>query len=132
MADLAITASAVIGTTSVTKTAGVAFTAGKVAYIDTADGKAKLSDSNVVAAAKIEGIALNAAEISQPVSLHKSGPLTMDAVLTAGVFYYLSPTAGGICPVADVGSGHRVISVGYATSTTVLFVQIVDTGIVKA
>jgi hypothetical protein len=40
--------------------------------------------------------------------------------MTAGTVYYLSATAGGICPVADLASGQYPCAVGIATSTTVL------------
>jgi hypothetical protein len=129
MADLSITASAVRGTRSNTAAAAVALTAGKVVYVN-ASSKLALSDANVTEAATVSGIVLNAAEADQPASIHSSGDLTVSSVLTPGTFYYLSATAGGICPVADLATGHRVIQIGYAKSATVLAVNIIDTGIV--
>ena len=46
--------------------------------------------------------------------------ITLGEVLTAGVAYYLSDTAGGICPVADLGAGEYPCLIGIANSTTVL------------
>jgi hypothetical protein len=50
-------------------------------------------------------------------------------VLTPGTVYCLSGTPGGICPLADVTTGDDVIILGVALSTTVLDVQINDTGV---
>jgi hypothetical protein len=130
MADLAVTAAAVRGTRGATAPASLTIAAGKVCYTDSATNKYALSDNNVVAAAKVEGIALHSADLDQPLTIHTAGDLTMNAILTAGTFYYLSATPGSICPVADLTSGSRVIQIGYAKSTTVLAVSIVDTGIV--
>lgn len=129
MADITVTASAVRGTRGATALAAAALTAGKVVYADT-NSKWALSDNNVVAAAQFAGIALHAADIDQPVTIHESGDLTIQGGLTAGTFYYLSDTPGGICPFADLASGERVVQIGYAKSATVLHVHVVDTGIV--
>ena len=59
----------------------------------------------------------------------KGGDVTLNAVLTAGVPYFLSGTAGGICPEADVVTGMQKIQIGIAKSTTVLHVSIQDTGV---
>jgi hypothetical protein len=50
--------------------------------------------------------------------------------MTAGVAYYLSDTPGGICPVADLGTGEYPSIVGIATSTTVLNVNFQSSGVV--
>ena len=75
------------------------------------------------------GIALNGASDGQPLSVIRSGDLTINAVLTAGAAYYLSETAGGIQPVADLGTGEYVGLIGVAKSTTVLSVRIVTPGV---
>jgi hypothetical protein len=65
MADLVITASQVkagAGAVEGTGVAGAAITAGQSVYEDQADGKIKLSDSNLsLAAAKSRGVALHGA-----------------------------------------------------------------------
>ena len=134
MADLTVTPANVIatgGSKNVSGSAGEALTAGKVVYLDSATGTYKLADSNsgVAAARSPSGIALNAAGIGQPVQVHKSGPITIGATLTAGVAYYLSDTPGGICPVADVGAGEYSVLLGLAKSTTVLDVKIQEAGV---
>jgi hypothetical protein len=66
------------------------------------------------------GIALNGASVGQPVKVHKSGNLTLNAVLTAGQIYILSNTAGGIAPHSDLTTGWYPVVLGVALSTTVL------------
>jgi hypothetical protein len=134
MADLAITSTAVVaGSNSVRDvgTAGETIAAGKALYYDTTSAKWKLADSNsATAAARVaSAIALNSASLNQPVSVLKSGDLTVNAVLTAGVAVYLSDTPGGLCPVADVGTGEYPQIVGIAKSTTVLAVQFQAAGV---
>lgn len=133
MADLSITTTAVLAAAdAVTEngTAGATITAGQVLYKDSSDGLWKLADNNSATAAvrTPQGIALNGAASGQPVRVLKSGNLTLNAVLTAGVAYYLSDTAGGICPVADLATGEYPSVIGIATSTTVLKVNITTSG----
>lgn len=74
------------------------------------------------------GIALNGAAANQPLAVQRSGDITIGATLTPGLAYYLSDTPGGICPVADVGSGEYVILLGLAKSASVLDLDIRATG----
>lgn len=134
MADLSITASSVASSSTarlVRGTAGATFTAGQTGYYDEAAGTYKLADcdSGTAAARSLAGIALNGASAGQPVVFHVEGDLTINAVLTAGVTYYLSPNAGGICPVADLASGDYPTILGIAKSTTVLSVKIHESGV---
>lgn len=134
MADLTITAANVLalaGSTTTRGTAGATITAGQAVYIDTADGLYKLADNNsATQAARIPtGIALNGASNGQPLGVLTLGPITIGATMTAGVAYYLSDTPGGICPVADLGSGEFPTVMGIATSTTALKVDINSSGV---
>lgn len=133
MADLTITAASVIAGSGASKslgTAGATVTAGKAVYLDASDSKYKLADSNGSAALRSPvGIALNGASDGQPLVVLTYGPVTIGATMTAGVAYYLSDTPGGICPVADVGSGEYPTILGIATSTTVLNVNIQQSGV---
>lgn len=134
MADLTITATAVVpGSGSQIKnvTSGATITAGKSVVRDSATGKWVLADSNhaTVALRTAGGIALNAASDGQPLAVLTGGPITLGAILTAGVAYYQSDTAGGICPVADVGAGERSVLIGIAKSTSSLEVDIQDSGV---
>ncbi|NTG85860.1 hypothetical protein G6L15_06825 [Agrobacterium rhizogenes] len=132
MADITITpANVVAGTNAVRDigTAGETIAAGKVVYLDAAINKWKLSDNNATGTRTVHGIALNGASLNQPVSIVKGGDVTIGATLTPGVAYYLSATAGGICPVADLATGMDTILIGLAKSATVLGIDIQDSGV---
>jgi len=134
MTDLSITAANVLpGTGAETENGnlGVAVTAGQVLYKKSTDGLWYLADNNAGTAEvrTAVGIALNGGGIGQPVRVLRSGPCTIGATLTAGVAYYLSDTAGGICPVADLSTGEYPCLVGIATSTTVLDVKFQYSGV---
>jgi hypothetical protein len=134
MADISVTAASVLaGSAALVEhgaKAGVTLAAGQVVYKDAADGLLKLSDSNGASALKAAyGITLNGAAANQPVSVVKRGPVTINAVLTAGTTYCSSTTPGGIAPQADITTGGDVIVLGVALSTTVLDVNINDTGV---
>lgn len=111
--------------------AGAAIAAGQAVYKDAATGEFLLADNNsgTAAARTPYGIALNSAGDGQPLFVHRSGDLTIGATLVAGTTYYLSDTPGGICPLADVGSGEYACIVGIAKSTSVLAVGIQPSGV---
>lgn len=136
MADLSITAASVVAGANAQiarGTAGATITAGQPVYKD-ANEKFQLADCNsATAAARVAyGIALNGASDGQPLAVIKEGDLTLGAVLTAGVAYYLSATAGGICPVADLVSGDYPCLLGMAKSASVLSVRIEAPGVALA
>ena len=129
MADLSITAASVVAGANSHQQDGIAgetITAGKLVYKSSTTKKWMLADSNSVTAEarQTQGISLNGASLNQPLKVHTSGDITIGATLTAGVAYYGSDTPGGICVVADVGSGEYVCLLGVAKSTTVLAVDI--------
>ena len=135
MVDITITpASVVKGTNARTEnsTAGATIAAGKTVVKDPATKKMVLADSNhaTVELRTPDGIALHAAEPNQPLQFLIAGDITIGATLTAGTAYYASDTPGGICPVADVGSGEKVSLIGLASSTSVLRVDIQSPGVV--
>jgi hypothetical protein len=137
LADLTITAASVVagsGATIARGTAGATITAGQAVYLDTATtGKWQLADTDSATAAvrAAHGIALNGAALNQPIAVITDGDLTIGATIEAGTAYYLSGTAGGICPVADVAAGDYPLILGMGKSTTVLDVNIVYPGVVK-
>lgn len=134
MSDLSITAANVIAGTGARMklyTAGATITAGQVVYLEGSSGRCKLADCDS-ATAEVRsplGIALNGAANGQPLVVLEDGPVTIGATMTAGVAYYLSPNAGGIAPVADILTGDNTIIIGIATSTTVLDVNIQESGV---
>lgn len=132
MTDISITAASVLGDGSSqreTMTAGVAVTAGQAVYLDNTTHTYKLSDSNLTGAKTVRGIALNSAAANQPLTIQKSGPVTIGGTLVKGTTYCQSTTAGGICPQADIATGGDVVVLGVATSTTVLDLNIQVTGV---
>jgi hypothetical protein len=129
MTDISITAANVVPGANSEKEHGIAgatIAQGQAVYKDSSTRKWLLADANsaTAAARQAQGIALNGASLNQPITVHKSGDLTIGATLTAGTAYYLSDTPGGICPLADVGSGEYVCQIGLAKSTSVLAVDI--------
>lgn len=133
MADLSITAANVIAAAGALidrGTGGAAITAGQSVYLDPTDGKYKLSDcdSATAAARECDGIALNGCADGQPLAVVTSGPVDVGEVLTLGQAYYLSATAGGIAPFADLGTGDYPVLLGIAKSTSRLHVVIAAAG----
>lgn len=132
MADISITAASVIkGADAYTEqgTAGATVTAGQPVYLDSTDGKFKLSDNNATGKKTVRGIALHGASDGQPLMIQRGGDITIGATLTAGSRYYLSATAGGIMPEADLASGMDVVLLGLAKSTSVLAIDIQAPGV---
>jgi len=134
MADISITAANVVagnGATSESMVAGATITAGQVIYKEASTGQAKLADcDSATAEARIPyGIALNGGATGQPIKVLRSGLLTCGGTLTAGTEYWLSGTAGAFCPAADKASGDRSVLIGVATTTAIMKVQIIDSGV---
>jgi hypothetical protein len=125
MADLSITPANVVAAAGVVTRQGVAgatITAGQVVYLDPADDRYKLADSDAVPSAGFNRLflALNGAANGQPLNVLRSGLVALGAVMTAGTSYYLSDEPGGIAPRADLATGDDVILLGVAASTSVL------------
>ena len=137
MAVLTITAASVApssSTESRTKSgiAGVAITQGQSIYLDSTTSTLLLADADVLVSAAASGIALNAASPGQPVTYQSSGPMTIGATVVVGTAYYVATTAGGICLESDLASGDFATFLGFATSTTVLDLDIKASGVAKA
>lgn len=129
MTDLSLTPANVVAGDNAQRASGNAgetIAAGKAVYLSSTTKKWMLADSNsaTVEARKATGIALNGASLNQPIDVQTSGDITIGGTLTAGTAYFLSDTPGGICPLADVGTGEYVCQLGLAKSTTVLALAI--------
>ncbi|MGY3359749.1 hypothetical protein ACVWZK_006412 [Bradyrhizobium sp. GM0.4] len=122
MADISVTAASVLsGAGAVVEdgTSGDTITAGQAVYKDSSGNWVRAdADSATALARDARALALNGASSGQPIKVQRSGEITLNAVLTAGVTYYLSNTPGGICPLADVGTGEYFDIIGIAKSTT--------------
>lgn len=131
MTDLSITATSVALVSGQTEqvTAGASVTAGQIVYREAATGHAKLADNDSATAEvrAIRGVTLHAATSGQPLTIAKNGAVvSLGAILTAGVDYYVSGTPGGICPRADVTTGDDPIRVGIALTTSNLLLDFAD------
>jgi len=133
MVDLVITAANVVkgaGAKTFPGTIGETVTAGQLAVRDATTKKFVKADSNGVAALKkVDGIFLNGGAVNQPCVVLTEGPITIGATLTVGERYFLSDTAGGIIPTADLSTGEQVVYIGTAISTSVLDVKIHNPGV---
>jgi predicted transcriptional regulator len=135
MADLTITAGNVIPVTGYQfedKLAGEAITRGQTIYEKASDGKWYKSQADGTAAeAEGKAIALADAGANQPLRGIIAGNLGLGAIMTVGIVYVVSTTAGGIAPYSDLGSTNRVCLVGVATTTSNLALKIFASGAVK-
>lgn len=134
MADLVLTPSAILASSDATRESGIAgatITAGQVVAKHATNGKYVLADADGTGVTRPSGIALNGASDGQPLTIVKAGDVTL-AGMTAGVSYFLSPTAGGIAPRADVLTGDIVTHLGIAKSATVLALDIQFSGVASS
>lgn len=137
MSDLSITATAVKKTTTTTLStqydAGEAMTAGMMCYLKSSDSKLYKANSSDTTKYAWYGMVMNqAVAADQPVLVATSGDITMGSILTAGEFYFVSGTGGGLQPYADLGSGEYIGLAGYATTATNLKLSKVLTGVAHA
>lgn len=136
MADISVTAASVVPSATATLENGyfgADISAGQVVALDTATGRYVLADadgSEVIR--RPRGIAVNSGSNGQPATIAKAGDVTFNAVLTAGVSYFLSPTPGGIGARSEVLAGDYVTHLGIAKSATVLALDIQYSGVVSA
>lgn len=134
MADVVITPANVIaqdGALIEHGTFGAAVTAGQVVYLNTTTRKWELADADALASANGVGIALNGGAADQKGSIVVEGPVALGAVLTLGTAYGVSATAGGLAPLADLLAGDYVTFLGVPTSTSVLYLRRIVTGVAK-
>lgn len=126
MADLSITAANFLPSSAAQYedfTAGAALTRGQPYYLDSAASYvAKACDADAQASARIRGIcATDVATGQRGKGVLFDSALVIGATVAAGTPYFVSTNAGGICPVADLGSGDYTSLVGLGISTTAIF-----------
>lgn len=121
-----------------TDVAAEAITAGQAIFLDTADTQLYKADASSVASGARPGsgmdfgVALSSGSAGQTVcwAKRKGDTITYSAAtFVAGMFYVVSDTAGGIMPVTDLSSTDSSLLIGYATSTTVLYLLPQRTGV---
>ncbi len=111
---------------------GETVTEGQVVYQNTSDYEYYLADADAVGTAKAVGITLTAGADGEYGVIQKSGDIDIGATLTVGATYVVSTTAGGIAPIADLGSGDFVTILGVADAADNLPLDINKTGTAKA
>jgi hypothetical protein len=136
MANLTITAASVAAGTNASKVnsylAGASITAGQSVYLDSTTSTIKLADADVLASSDAVGVALNSASTGQPITYQRSGNITIGATVVPGTAYYVSTTAGAICLESDLATGDFPHFLGFATSTTVIALDLKACGVAKA
>lgn len=128
MADLSITAANmnIYDDTGYSRVqGGEAITAGQPVYKKAADGLYYKAQSDTAAKSHSEGIAITPCNTANDYFLIANlGGLDLGATLTIGETYYVSGTAGGIQPAADVGSGEYVCVLGVAITASRLDIKL--------
>ena len=112
---------------------GATASAGQAAYLDAADSKYKLADSNVSAAlAAAVGIFVTPGIDTGYGYVATGGAIILvGTTLVVGTTYCVGSTAGSIVPISDLTTGDYVTILGTASSTTQLDLAIKASGIVK-
>lgn len=130
MAAISITATSVVGSQNVTKTAGGTITAGQVVRLNASDQVvAAVNDTAANAAAY--GIALNGGATGQPIAVQTQGQPTIGGTVAVGKVYVLG-TSGGIIPVDDIAGSEFITIVGVGISATVIDLAIKASGVAAA
>jgi len=141
MADISQTAANVAVGASTTPTkrvqAGEALTQGQPVYRSTTDSKYYKCDADTLATSICDGIVLTPAAtsgyllIAEPSASPGVSLVNLGATLTVGLEYYVSTTAGGICPIADLASGDFPTSLGFATTAALLDFRSISAQVAK-
>ena len=113
---------------------GATIAAGQSVYLDAADGKYKLADSNASAAtAAIKGVAVTPGVDAGYGYVATSGSVILvGTTMTVGETYYVGATAGTIVPDGDLTTGDYISRIGTGASATQLNLDLSATGIVHA
>ena len=135
MADLSITAANVKAGSASTRVqlvqAGEAIDQGEPAYL-ASDGKYYQTDANDTAIkAQAKGIAITPASTDGYFLLAVDGLVNLGATLAVGQIYVCSATKGGIAPYADLTTNDFVSIVGIATTTALLEINLLVSGVQK-
>lgn len=135
MADLSITAANVKAGSASTRVqlvqAGEAIDQGEPAYL-ASDGKYYQTDANDTAIkAQAKGIAITPASADGYFLLAVDGLINLGATLAVGQIYVCSATKGGIAPYADLTTNDFVTILGVATTTALLDINLLVSGVQK-
>lgn len=131
MADVTVTAANVKPTSTAivqNVTYGESVTQGQPVYLSS--GKYYKADANASAtAAAAVGIALTPGGTDEFGIIATGGTIDVGGTLAVGRVYVVSATAGGIAPSADLSTGHYVTTLGVATASNRLLLNVKVSGV---
>jgi hypothetical protein len=78
----------------------------------------------------VAGFAYRGGDTGEYDDLIVRGVVDLGAILTVGVTYFLSDTDGKIIPPSSIAVGRRVVRLGYATTTSLFQIDILNYGVV--
>lgn len=141
MANLSVTAANVLtaiaqlgldGSSTDVGIYGATVTAGQPLYRDTlASFKLKLALATSATTAVLWGISLNGGGDGQPAVVLRRGLYNPGGTVVVGMAYYLSATSGAIAPYADLVTGNFVSAIGIGITASLIYVDLVNSGIAK-
>lgn len=137
MADVSITPANVVpgsNTKFEVVDGGGSVLGGYTVYKDTTDGnKIKACDADVQASAVCAGIVASTGGTNQKLVIYTKGDVTLGSGnLTVGTTYCVSTNAGGIAPEADLLTGDYKSILGVAITSSVLRLNINNSGVAEA
>lgn len=135
MADISQTAANVAAGSSTTRVqlvqAGEAITQGQPVYL-ASDGKYYQTDANDTAVkAQAKGVAVSPASTDGYFLMAVDGLINLGATLAVGQVYVVSATKGAIAPYGDLTTNDYVTILGVATTTALLDINILISGVQK-
>ena len=135
MANITQTAANVAAGSSATRVqlvqAGEAITQGMPVYL-ASDGKYYQTDANDTAVkAQSKGIAISPASADGYFLMAVDGLINLGATLAVGQVYCVSATKGAIAPYGDLTTNDFVTILGIATTTALMDINIVISGVQK-
>ena len=135
MADISQTAANVAAGSSTTRVqlvqAGEAITQGQPVYL-ASDGKYYQTDANDTAEnAQAKGVAVSPASTDGYILMAVDGLINLGATLAVGQVYVVSATKGAIAPYGDLTTNDYVTILGVATTTALLDINILISGVQK-
>jgi hypothetical protein len=112
---------------------GETIAAGQSVYLDGADSKYKLADSNAtVATAAGRGIAMTPGVLNGYGYIATGGSIILvGTTMVVGTEYYVGATAGSIVPYGDLTTGDYVTHLGTGNTSTQMDMLVSASGIVK-
>jgi hypothetical protein len=130
MADLAISSidTASLNTQLQSGQLGETIADGDIVYRDNTTGKWQLLDATILGAEDI-GICIVGGVLDGVGLIQSDGYVTINAVATDGVQYYVSANPGKLCPRSDLSSGDIITLAALGTQTTTLAIHFHHYGI---